>query len=329
MKARGNVGSIHSRNEKACGAPDRVCRGTALPAGPRPRLPTEKAGRRSFVATVLLRSAMALFAIHVSHRNEAVPHRHHWSRNHGPERKFAGRVPPSPAGRSRGNRTHRGAVHGFPARGRLPFRSAEAPEEEGGAGGHAGGQHRHLLRPGGGGGQRPEVGGGAEGPRGDLPRLHRARQRRDGERNPQPLAVRLRHEILVALPQPPHGREQPGRRDLAEPRGDGALVHDRRRLRGGQHGADSRDADAAARRGRPGDLRRGQREHPHLRDLRRVQIAERAGHARGSEKGVAAVRPCAQRHRDQRGRRACSRSSGWRMPRRGARTFTARSRAIT
>ncbi len=75
--------------------------------------------------------------------------------------------------------------------------------------------------------------------------------------------VRLRSRVLVAPPQPAHRGQQPGRRDLAEPRHHRAALHARRGLRRGQRRHHPGRADAAAGRVRPGPVRRRFGEHPH------------------------------------------------------------------
>jgi hypothetical protein len=67
----------------------------------------------------------------------------------------------------------------------------------------------------------------------DLHRLYRARQRRDRKRDLRYLEIQLRHQVLVALPQPAHRRQQPRRRNVAEPRHHRPGLHDRCRLRRG------------------------------------------------------------------------------------------------
>ena len=76
------------------------------------------------------------------------------------------------------------------------------------------------------------VGARQEGPRGCVPRDHRAWQCRDRERDLRDLPIRLRHQSLVASPQSAHGGKQSGRRGDAESGHHRAASDHRGRLRG-------------------------------------------------------------------------------------------------
>jgi hypothetical protein len=154
-------------------------------------------GNQGFIAFGRLLASDFLFRLH-----ESPAHRHHRHRPHRPQWQLPAGVPAQPADRGGRDRVAGRPLHGQAPRRRLPLRPPQVPEEEGGKGGHARRQHQHLLRPRGRGRQRDRLRGRAQGPGRHLHRLHRARQRRDGERDLQHLQVQLRHQVLVALPQP-------------------------------------------------------------------------------------------------------------------------------
>ncbi len=207
------------------------------------------------------------------------------------ERQQSGRVsrrPCWPAGAACGSTKFATSARRWPASARST-RCATRPKKDLRRGTRAGsvgiycaqrGDRRRRARL----GQRRQVAGRR------LRRRHRARQRRDRERNLRAQGLRLRHDVLVAPPQPAHGGQQPGRRDGAEPGRHRPALHDRRGLRRGQRRADPGGADAAAGRVRPGPGRRRVGEHSHVRHFRQLQEPGGAGHARRSDEGLAPVR---------------------------------------
>jgi 3-oxoacyl-[acyl-carrier-protein] synthase II len=95
--------------------------------------------------------------------------------------------------------------------------------------------------------------------------------------------------VLVAPPQPAHGRQQPRRRGDALLGIPGPGLLPRRRLRGGQPRPDPRHADAAAGHRRPRARRRRVGIDPHVRHLRELQA--RRVRSRRHEDASKASRP--------------------------------------